>query len=202
MAGSLPKNAQFNVSPEMIAGVIKCPEWDVMMLGDGSGTGGWTMAGGWACVTVERESDNRSICWGGWSTCDILLAELSAYFQALVEFENTRGEVLRKHLGRPVKILVITDNQPIASQAPAALVGGKVGGNTNALWAAIRHITQSSGISIQFRFVPRCAVMLNVLADQVCGRVRKLLGDPTLGEYRVRGVNSSRTLESLNPKNL
>jgi hypothetical protein len=45
-------------------------------------------------VTVDRETDNRSLCCGGWSTCDILLSELSAYMQALVEFENTRGEVL------------------------------------------------------------------------------------------------------------
>lgn len=201
MSANLPKNACFNVSPEMLASLVGCPEWDILLVGDGSGTGGWTMAGGWACAIIERETDERSVCWAGWSLCDILVAELSAYLQALMQIEALRGKALRRHLGRPIKILIVTDNQAIATQASAALSGRGVGGGTNPIWAAIRQIVQSTGTSLMFRFAPRRSTMLNVLVDQVAGRLRRIVSDSESGQCRTEG-SSTRSLKSRNPRNL
>jgi len=183
----------------MITAMVKVPEWDILLVGDGSGTGGWTMAGGWACAIVERETDARSICWAGWSTCDIIVAELQAYLQALMEIEALRGKALRRRLGRPLNIVIVTDNQVVATQSATALSGAKVGGMTNPIWAGIRQIVQTTGTSLTFRFAARRSTMLNVLVDQVAGRLRRVVTDPKLGQYRSRD-GSARSLVSLNPK--
>ena len=158
------------------------------------------MAGGRACAIIERETDERSLCSGGWSTCDIIVAELSAYLQALMQLEALRGKALRRQLGRPLKILIVTDNQVITTQATLALSGGRVGGDTNPIWAALRQIVTTTGTSLMFRFAPRRSTMLNVLVDQIAGRVRRVVSDPRLSEYRSRD-GSGRSLKSLNPRN-
>ena len=84
-----------------------------------------------------------------------MVAELTAHLQALMEFETTRASILRRRLGRPINILIVTDNQPIAVQSTAALAGSRVGGNVNPFWCAIRHIVQSTGVSLTFRFANR-----------------------------------------------
>ena len=200
MSANLPKNACYDVSPEMIASMVQGSEWDnILLIGDGSGTGGWRMAGGWVCAIVERETDERSLCSGGWSTCDIIVAELSAYLQALMEIEALRGKALRRQLGRPLKILILTDNSVVATQSQLALSGGKVGGATNPIWAGIRQIVTSTGTSLTFRFAPRRSTMLNVLVDQVAGRLRRVVTDPKLSQYRAKD-GSARSLKYLNPK--
>ena len=185
----------------MIAALVGVPEWDVLMVGDGSGTGGWRMAGGWACVTIERQTDHRSLCWAAWSTCDIHIAELSAYLQAMIEFDQLRAKDVRRQLGRPIRVLVVTDNQPIVMQSTNGLIGGRVGGSTNPIWAALRQIVTANGISMTFRFAPRRSTMLNVLVDRVAERARKTIGTIERGCFRPRPSRLYvEDLSALNPK--
>lgn len=178
--------------------MVGCDEWDVLLVGDGSGTGGWTMSGAWACVTVERESDHRSICWGGWSKADIFVAELSAYMQALIDFEETRAAEMRRRLGRPIRVLVVSDNDTIVKWSERAMSGVRVTGATNSIWAALRDLVKGSGLSITWRFAPRRSTMLNVVVDQVCGRVRLVVQDPDLGRYHDRKGEAERELSCIN----
>lgn len=131
--------------------------------------------------------------------CDIIVAELSAYLQALMEIEALRGKSLGRQFGRPLKILIVTDNSVVATQSQLALSGGRVGGATNPIWAGIRQIVTSTGTSLAFRFAPRRSTMLNVLVDQVAGRLRRVVSDSKLGQYRAKD-GSGRALKSLNPK--
>lgn len=196
---SLDKNARLDISPERLAVILGCPHWDFMLIGDGSGTGGWSMAGGWACITIERDRGRRrDRVFGGWSRCSILVAELSAYLQALMTIEADHGDMLRRRLGRQLTFLVITDNQPIALQATRGLLGMGVGGDTDPIWAALRCLIEKTGSNLVFKFAPRLSTRLNVAVDHVAGNVRRALEADGLGDYRSRG--SLVTLDSINPR--
>lgn len=184
----LQRDGRLNCSPVRLAIALGCPDWDVMLVGDGSGQGGWDMSGGWACCTLERHTDYRSVTWGGWNLCTIMLAELIAYQQALITYEAARGPAMRRHLGHGIRFLIITDNQATSGLSARGLVGEGVGGDTSSIWAGIRYLLGQSGSTATFRFAPRISTMLNFGVDQVAGRVRKEIGESTHGEVLIRKV--------------
>lgn len=191
------ENSRHNIPLPRLDAELQLPDHNLLLVGDGSGQGGWTMGGGWAVAIIERHSGWRKRTIGGWDCCSIIVAELSAYLQAMMVHEALRGSLCRRQWGRGPEIVVLTDNQAIVTQAPNALAGHSVGGGTNPIWAGIRRCRDDTGAALTFRFIPRLSITLNWAMDQMAGRTRIALAEPSLTNL----THDERvvTLEELNP---
>lgn len=170
------------------------PAYDLLLVGDGSGEAKWTgrIGLGWACVAIERAPNLRTLTQGNWNIGSIEFAELMAYFQALVTFEQTRGEIVRDVLRRRIEVLVLTDNDVICKQAPEGLAGRAHTKATGPLWAGLAQL-RHRGYGIQFKLIPRLSLKLNCLCDDLAGKARKA------SDEAVSGMTNSPDLRTLNP---
>jgi len=157
------------------------PSYDLLLVGDGSGTGGWQsdIGLGWACVCVEMSSGRRDLVSGAWSVGPIEVAELMAYFHSLLAFDRRRGDALKQKLKRPVSVLVLTDNQVIVDQSRTQLLSSSVSADkcnrsTSPIWAGVRDIAKS-GYVLTFKHIPRLSIRLNQICDLQAGASRKAL---------------------------
>lgn len=147
-------------------------DWDVLLIGDGSGTG-WDSPAGWASVLIDRRTSGRRTFYGGLNLGSINLAEMMPYFQALCWFHNAHGmERLRERC--PLLVHVITDSQVTALHGNRAANRHedlpKVG--QRPLWAAVREFA-ALGYRIQFHWAERCESGLNYLADLIAALSRR-----------------------------
>jgi len=149
------------------------PESDVVLVGDGSGTGSWTMGAGWACAIVSPVVDFRELVAGGWSCGSVIVAELSAYLQGLMTFEAKQGDDIRRRLGRNISVTILTDNQAITQQHGTAFTQQKVGGDCGPIWAALRELCRSGGYTLRFQHIPRVSIALNHVCDLLASQARK-----------------------------
>lgn len=176
------------------------PAWDVLMAGDGSASGDWSIGAGWYCTSVERDSGFKLQTYGGWNRGPVMLAELSAYFQALIAFEAQRGDALRQRLRRPYRVLVLTDNQTIVQQQHVGIAGGRIKNVTSPIWAGISSLLKETGTTLELRFIPRISLMLNWAADQVAGRVREEIQDhEKFLELRPGKIYGCDSWDAINP---
>ncbi len=188
------EKTRWNIPLAQLLRECDLPRADVVMVGDGSGTGGWTMGAGWACVISIPILRRREVIYGGWSCGSILMAELSAYFQGLLTVEARFGKELRALLQRPYRVVVLTDSQVLVGQhtslnSPSADMLG--------VWTGLKAVAQHHAIDLRFHFLPRLSTQLNAVADQIAGKVRKALAEPALSEYRIR--QDVQDLDLMNP---
>lgn len=143
-------------------------DWDVLMVGDGSGCG-WDIGCGWATAVVDRASGGRKLLWGGWSTGTVTIAELMPYVHALAWYENVCGERTRAARNKAVlAVHVISDSQTVVHQ------GNHTAGRHKLLpWWACWAGYLRAGYTARFHHVRREQVGLNVLCDHV-GRCARL----------------------------
>jgi len=172
----LYKRSRHNTTLARLDRELPLPAHDLLLVGDGSGEAGWNsrIGLGWACVSVERASGMRALTRGAWSGGSIEFGELMAYFQALVHFDQTRGAALGASLGRSISVLVLTDNDVICQQASRGLSGRLIEQATSPLWAGFQFLGRK-GYSMQFRYIPRLSIRLNVLCDSLAEKNRKSL---------------------------
>jgi len=149
-------------------------EWDLLMVGDGSGTG-WNEPNGWACVLIDRQTRLRKLFYGGSNAGSVNFAELMPYFQGLTWFHSQHGKRRLKERGFQ-RVHVITDSQVTALH-----------GNRSAnpredlpsvpqrpLWAAVREQCRI-GYQLQFHWAARMTNDLNYISDLVAGLTRRAL---------------------------
>lgn len=152
---------------------LQLPVPDVLLIGDGSGSGAWTMGAGWACAVVDLNTNQREVVCGSWSAGSVMIAELSACLQGLMTYEARFGDETRHRLGRPAVVQVLTDNQGIVMQHTVAFSGRTVRGDCIPIWAALKELCRTGQYVLKFRHIPRLSVMLNHVCDRLALKARE-----------------------------
>jgi len=146
--------------------------WDTLIVGDGSGTG-WKQGAGWASVLIDQSSGARKLFYGAMNTGTVTLGEMFPYLHALSWYagrdgpgRNRRQEV--QQLGRDMQVHIVTDSQTVATcgNNPASRRSHRE------LWKAFDEY-RSNGFALQFHFVARDVINLNVLVDEISRQARK-----------------------------
>lgn len=158
-------------SVEQIATELNINYWDVLIVGDGSGSG-WDKGTGWACVLLDRFSWHAKLFYGAINTGTITIGELFPYLHSLIWYFSSDGpgkdRINAVRLtGRALQVHIITDNSSVA-------LGGNQPETRKAnleLWAAMDTI-RARGISLVFHHWRRDGVSLNILADEVARQSR------------------------------
>lgn len=150
---------------------LKISSWDAIIVGDGSGVG-WQMGAGWAAVLIDRVSGARKLFYGAMNTGTVTLGELFPYLHAMSWYTgkdgpgNLRRKEAARH-GRKMVIHAVTDSQVIAScgNQPESRRAHRE------LWRSFDEF-RARGFIIQFHFIERDRVDLNVLCDEVSRQAR------------------------------
>jgi ribonuclease HI len=174
--------------------------WDVVLVGDGSGSG-WDIGVGWSCVLVDRHTGTRKLIHGGGSTGTVNIAELMAYVHAMLWYATHIGKDLRKQ--HPRKILdvhVITDSRVVASQGVKVAERNTAGIANRALWASIADITRQ-GYKFHWHWVERLTNEMNWAADQMAGSARRAVRSCELVDDvpNSKGKHEPVSLYDINP---
>lgn len=176
----LPPEALANI--ETLAGELELSNFDLLLVGDGSGTI-YQQPGGWACTAYDRRSRRAWLHTGAVSGATNNFAELLPYVHALW---YAHQELLPVGPG-PIQVQIVSD-----SELTVRCGNGCYQRRANAcLWAAITWFEQN-GYRLRWRHVPRNTNPWNRLADRVAGQVRKALVQ-TLKEVSMPTANRAST---------
>lgn len=138
---------------------FKLPEYDLFLIGDGSGT---TIGnpGGWCCLSFADFS--WSFFAGYLNSSTNNFSELIPYIHALWAHENSRKN------SREVRTVIICDSEITVK------CGNKIYQRSanRVLWAGINFF-EEVGYIFNWIWVPRNSNELSVLADKVAGGLRK-----------------------------
>ncbi len=94
----------------------KINDWDVFMVGDGSGSI-QGRPGGWAVITYVRNPSRTKLFYGSVSDTTINIAELMPYIHSFHWYANNLGKrALKNSSDGLIKVYVITDCDIIAKQ--------------------------------------------------------------------------------------
>lgn len=167
--------------------------WDVLIVGDGSGTG-WNASCGWTGILVDRELRLRKDLHGAMNAGTSYLAELMPYVQALGWYVEGPGRArlldkLSKEAGARVNIHVITDSEIVAKQG-AGRASRRKG---RPYWAMIEAL-ETFGLNIFWHWQKRQALGLNRLCDYMAGLCRRSVDAVT-----AVGPPEGTTIYSFNP---
>lgn len=138
---------------------FKLPEYDLFLIGDGSGT---TIGnpGGWCCLSFADFSWNFFAGYLNSSTNNF--SELIPYIHALWAHENSHKDLKR------INTVIISDSELTVK------CGNKIYVPTanRVLWAGINYF-EEIGYNFNWIWVPRNSNELSALADKVAGGLRK-----------------------------
>lgn len=158
---------------EVLASDLCLPDFDLLLVGDGSGTS-YDRPAGWACLAYDRRKAKVTVHAGG-ATCGTNnFAELAPYVQALWHHHQDHGQAPRA----PVRVQVVSD-----SELTVRCGNGRYARRANGcLWAAVSWF-EENGYRLAWRHVPRNSNPWNALADRVAGEMRtSLLGKLSAGQ--------------------
>ena len=176
----LTEGAKWRISPERLMAGLGIQAWDVLLVGDGAGTGAWTMGIGHACAVYDRQTQEESLVWGGWSGGSVIMAELMAFVQGLWTFDKLYGAARRGSRPTAQHVIILTDNQAICDQFVQARARRATHPETMPIWAAFNALT-SRGYSCEFRWIPRLSTAVHTVVDDISRRARILVQDPVVG---------------------
>lgn len=147
------------------------PKWDLLIVGDGSGSG-WNHACGWAATLIDNVHNARRFFYGAMDCGSVNLAESMPYLQALGWYDAHYGKALLKQLGF-IRVHVLTDSQTIATWGNrAAGPEGEVPRKQLPFWAGIKELRRV-GYQCEFHWAPRMTTELNWVADLIAGLSRQ-----------------------------
>ena len=141
---------------------IQPTEWDVLIVGDGSGTT-WERECGWGSVLIDKHSFMRIPFWGGFNLGTVNVAEMMAYLHPILWLIKNRKHWLLTTL----KIHIVTDSQYVANGINSVQVGSENQTLWQALLSAKRH-----GIRLTGHWIPRDTLDLNQLAHNLANQSR------------------------------
>lgn len=141
---------------------IEDGEWDVLLIGDGSGTS-WDKSCGWG-VTLITSTNYRNNYSGSFSNGTNNIAEIMAYMLPLMAL--SAGEV-PLDIKKGCKVFIVTDSQYVANG-----VNERIPLKTNGeVWAAIQSVRRL-GIDLKAVWVGRDEIDLNRLGHSIANKCR------------------------------
>lgn len=144
--------------------------WDVVIVGDGSGTG-WNTGCGWGAILVERLTRARRTFFGGMNAGSVNMAEIMPVFHALSWYHEQHGSDRLKRANGKLTVHVLSDSQVTTTNGNEMLQNGRMPKHHIAVWAGIRQFVVE-GYDIKFRWLPRETIALHWLTDALAGNAR------------------------------
>lgn len=156
-------------------------DWDLLLVGDGSGSG-WSASCGWAATLIDRNNlvarnlNGRRLFFGAAEPGSVNFAESAPYLQAIQWYDVHLGKDLLDVNGT-LRCHIITDSQVIAKWGVAATnPHGKLPRKGLAIWASMREYARL-GYQFEFHWARRQTSELNWLADLIAGLSRAAISD-------------------------
>jgi ribonuclease HI len=160
-------------------------DWDVLIVGDGSGQG-WANGCGWASVLIDRHLDKkggRKLLHGAWNLGTINLAELMPYYHALAWYADWRAKNAHPCSARGLtRVAIVSDCKALVEQGQKILNGDKAWEDVKAnrgLWLALYDFVRL-GYVLNFHWAARATSALNVYCDAVANSSRLAVSDTQL----------------------
>lgn len=152
---------------------IQPNEWDLLLVGDGSGSN-WTRESGWASVSIERKTLERRVWFGSMNCGTVNFAEMMAYLQPLNWYASVELNNRKKSGGvRFRNVHIITDSKYCGEQGNKKDLFPK---KNSALWKIFGDF-QRHGILLHWHWIPRDTVELNAYADKLSKDARKAIAE-------------------------
>lgn len=153
---------------------VKPEDWDVVVVGDGSGTG-YNAACGWAGVLIDRHLKLRKGLHGGMNSGTSYLAELLPYLQALAWYAEGPGRAvlsdkMRRDPHARVVVHVVTDSEIVARQG-----SGRASRRKGRFYWAMIEALEQEGFVIHWHWKGRNLLAVNRLCDHIAGLSRKAM---------------------------
>lgn len=149
--------------------------WDVIMLGDGSGSR-YGQPGGWACLIYDKLTATYKTIYGSVSDTTVNMMELTPYLYSTIWYHNKIGkdrrDTLRKsgHDFVPIIIYMISDCEILVKQGCY-----EAERKTNkAMWEPFREF-ERQGYEFRWYFVPRDVLEANKVCDLLSKKLRLLI---------------------------
>ena len=148
---------------EDLARSLAIAEYDLLLVGDGSGTV-YAEPAGWSCLAYDRIKDSIVQHAGAVTAGTNNFAELAPYVHALWFHcqEHPLGGPFRAHVVSDSEVTVRCGNRQYARRA------------NGSLWAAIEWF-ERSGYRLRWHHVARATSPWDRLADEVAGRARRAI---------------------------
>jgi ribonuclease HI len=160
---SLPPDAIHQL--EALSCDLGLPDFDLLLVGDGSGTV-YHQPAGWACVAHDRRQQQVTLHRGA-ATCGTNnFAELFPYVQALWHHHQEHRQVPAV----PVCVQVVSDSE-LTVRCGNGLYVRRANG---CLWSSVGWFEQN-GYQIAWRHVPRNSNAWSALMDSLAGKARRLV---------------------------
>jgi hypothetical protein len=163
-------NSGATVSLDEVIKTANIPDtWDVLIIGDGSGSW-WDGACGWACTLIDRHLDRRRVFYGALSTGSIAIAEMLPTVHAMLWYDQFHGKARKSQLGRStLEVHVVTDNDATAGHWETLTKnthGAQKLRRKRPLWNVLIQL-ERGGYIFHFHWVARDQIGLNQTADRV-----------------------------------
>lgn len=187
----LPITLPPNLIPELdaLARSLNLPEFDLLLIGDGSGNTAHRTAG-WGCLAYDRRKQ-EVILHAGATTCGTNnFAELMPFVQALWYHDATL-QPPHSPSPRVLSRTVIVSDSEVTVRCGTGMYTQKANG---ALWAAIRWF-ESQGYAIFWKHVPRNSNFGSSAMDQLAGYVRRLIGTLDVNPKTKLSLSQKESLE-------
>lgn len=195
MSNESNNSDQTQSSLEQLLGSLGVKTWDMLLVGDGSGSR-WGYECGWASVAVLPDEMKRYLFFGGLNCGTVNIAEMMAYMTPLLWFEAR--ERAKSQDGRPPKavyhIHILTDSEYVEQRGE----GGQLNFKRNqALWAVFEMFNRR-GFMLHWHWKPRDTTALNKLSDCLSKLSRNLIKDNTV-ELQTKMLQAGFDPDQCNP---
>jgi len=147
------------------------PNWDVLIIGDGSGSG-WDTSCGWCGLLIDKQTRGRRYAYGGMNAGSVNFAESMPYIQLLSWYDANGGKARLKEQGT-LNIHILTDSQVVAHWGNRAMASAvDLPRKHIMLWAGLRELRRL-GYMCTFHWSPRMTTQANWACDLIAGLTRR-----------------------------
>lgn len=139
-------------------------DWDVFIVGDGSGCS-WNMGCGWGAIVIDHYLTRRKELFGAMNCGTVYLAELMPCLHALSWYhegpaKNKIADMQKRGVIRPIRVHILTDSEIVCKQGTGDC-RKKAG---RGFWEAIEAFKE---YRITWHWMDRDSTALNMLVDHL-----------------------------------
>jgi ribonuclease HI len=143
-------------------------KWDILIVGDGSGST-WTREAGWAAVTIDRKTMSRRVTTGALNVGTVNIAEIMAYVQALECLVAEHEERRRDGEMKLYRVHILTDSDYCRQLGNRP---NRVIKKNASLWS-IFDVFALHGYRLHWHHIKRGTCALNLYCDELSKLARK-----------------------------